>query len=1401
MQIMDDAAGTGEPSALVKSRARWRRFGVLARRLWVLPALTLFTLAVLAALLVRAAPAEAQTVTRNLTLIKTGPLSAQIGTQIVYTLTLRNTGVGTVNNITVTEQTPNGLVFDGFGGACSGATCTFASLGTGASRTIRVTYTIPSTYDLLANPIITNTAFVSTTSSELTLLDNRGVWASLPVAYADLELTKQANSDVIARGENVTYTLTLTNNGPNTAFAVSILDLMTPTLPFVSGSDSPCSFVPLLTGTIALCNNVTAGTSVVLTAVHAVPLDWVTPTVKNTGLAGSLSIDPNYFNNVASTTITITSRADISITKEGPPEVVPGTDAVFTLTVKNLGPSKALTVTVDDAGFNDLDLVTDDTCVEYFPCNLGTMFPNSVTQIVMTFTIPSSFTGTEVVNTASATSPITDPDELNNTSTVTVPVVYVSDLGITKEGPATAVPGTLITYTVVVTNNGPSDAYEVTLTDMNPEGLASADNPCEEGVCNLPDLPVGVSTTLAIVFDIDPFLRGTVTNTASVTSTGTPTPAVATTTAELTPEADLALDKTDGLTEAAFGSELTYTIVITNDGPSGVVDAVISDTMPALFEDVEWTCAAFAPNACTPDEDGGDIDALLTVAPGSTVTFTVNGWLVTSSDETLLSNTAMITAPAMVTDTNVENNISTDQTNLVYVTDLSITKTVTPADSIAPGELFTYSLVVVNAGPSKANSATLTDWMPWSIEGAQWSCEADDDAECSAGSGWGDLVNVPITMEPDSLVEFTITGTLNLFARDSIYNHASIVANPSASDPNKDNNNAWVETPIQSKVFVGIEKTNGQTIAVPGTTLTYVITLTNQGPSIANGTLNDIFPPELSNAVWQWGYDGKAGIMGDVSQITSHDGVEVMMYPGSLLTVSVSTSVNLTASGWLTNTALFSIGLESPGEGNGGCATACGVVPQGQLPSEDGPLPIINTNPVTQATDVDQIVPALVTGKIYNDLDGNGVFNTDDPPLLGVRVWITGNGVSAVEVTVDAGGWFTQVVPPGSFSYSVVPGSVPAGYVLTSNNDSGDGTASSGENFTGFIGYQGRGAVDGVAFNDINGNREQDPGEAGLPGITVTLTGFAGGNVPSSVMRANMLSTTTDANGNYSFENVGAGGYNLNVILPAGFVNTTPLPQNIIVQPNGATTNPVGMQVPGALSVSKLARASGNGGLLGVDRLITYTLLITNNGGGLLNSVLVTDTLESYLQFVNGSATPAPLWTSPLVWQIGSLLPGEHMTIQFVTRVNDGFTGVVLNTAIAGSSQTLAVQSNESIVHPSPTAISIVRFAAQREAEGVTVMWETGFERNTFGFNLLRSATGNRADAIQVNATLIPAGGKGSAYAFVDAFADPNVTYTYWLQEIELDGTVNDYAEMAVVQGATGQAVPAYRVFMPVLMR
>ena len=145
----------------------------------------------------------------------------------------------------------------------------------------------------------------------------------------------------------------------------------------------------------------------------------------------------------------------------------------------------------------------------------------------MTGLIAANATGL-LVNTATVTAPAgaVDGDTANNTATSSVTLTPSADLQVTKSGPATAVAGTNVVYTITVTNAGPSDATGVTLTDPTPPGLTFVSNAgdCTTAFpCTLGTLPPAATRTITATFAIPSGYTtpNPIANTATVSS---PTP-------------------------------------------------------------------------------------------------------------------------------------------------------------------------------------------------------------------------------------------------------------------------------------------------------------------------------------------------------------------------------------------------------------------------------------------------------------------------------------------------------------------------------------------------------------------------------------------------------------------------------------------------------------------------------------------------------------------------------------------------------------------------------------------------------------------------------------------------------------------------------------------------------------
>jgi len=166
-----------------------------------------------------------------------------------------------------------------------------------------------------------------------------------------------------------------------------------------------------------------------------------------------------------------------------------------------------------------------------------------------------------------------------------------ADLVVTKtDDPDPVVAGEVLTYTLVITNSGPSDATGVVVTDTLPSG-ASFDSAVASqgtydsvtGVWMVGELADGSDATLALVLTVDPSMRGMLFNAAEVSATESdPTPGnnVVGQGTAINARTDLVVIKTDGPDPVVSGEILTYNLTLTNNGPSDATGPVISDAQP-----------------------------------------------------------------------------------------------------------------------------------------------------------------------------------------------------------------------------------------------------------------------------------------------------------------------------------------------------------------------------------------------------------------------------------------------------------------------------------------------------------------------------------------------------------------------------------------------------------------------------------------------------------------------------------------------------------------------------------------------------------------------------------------------------------------------------------------------------
>ena len=196
---------------------------------------------------------------------------------------------------------------------------------------------------------------------------------------------------------------------------------------------------------------------------------------------------------------------------------------------------------------------------------------------------------------------------------------------------------------------------------------------------------------------------------------------------------------------------------------------------------------------------------------------------------------------------------------------------------------------------------------------------------------------------------------------------------------------------------------------------------------------------------------------------------------------------------------------------------------------------------------------------------------------------------------------------------------------------------------------------------------------------------------------------------------------------------------------------------------------------------LTYTLGVTNNGPAIATNVTATDALPSQVAYV--SATPSQGTCShagaTVTCPLGTMTSGATATVTIAVTATT--LSQAVNTATVTATQTDPVASNNTATTTtliiSPTRVKLETFTATATGGEITLAWKTGGEARNLGFNIYREENGQR---VQLNPSLIA----GSALVFHDSLPQHGAkTYfwldrssspgnsLYWLEDVDLDGT------------------------------
>ena len=309
---------------------------------------------------------------------------------------------------------------------------------------------------------------------------------------------------------NLTYTMTITNNGPDTATGVALSQTLPAGVTFVSVTSSQGAGSQ--SSNIVNCN---LGTLLVggTATVTVVVIPNTPGTIFSTATVGALEPDVNQANNTATTATLVSSpSADLAITLSANPNpVLLNGILTYTASVVNHGPSIAPNVVVTNT-LPQNAIITGTSASQgastilanVVITSLGTL-PVGSNAIVTIQVIPYVPGG--ISATAHVSSDVGDPILPNNTATVNTTVTTAADLALSLTGPASTIVGSNLTYQVTVQNLGPSAATGLNIKDTLPPGVAYVLATSPQGICStngnvvnclVSNLAVGASATVTI---------------------------------------------------------------------------------------------------------------------------------------------------------------------------------------------------------------------------------------------------------------------------------------------------------------------------------------------------------------------------------------------------------------------------------------------------------------------------------------------------------------------------------------------------------------------------------------------------------------------------------------------------------------------------------------------------------------------------------------------------------------------------------------------------------------------------------------------------------------------------------------------------------------------------------------
>jgi uncharacterized repeat protein (TIGR01451 family)/gliding motility-associated-like protein len=1114
----------------------------------------------------------------------------------------------------------------------------------------------------------------------VTTIDETGGITTQPVTIrflaADLAITKTSSPSFIVAGENLTYTITVTNIGPDQALDVKVTDNIPSELGVVSITPSVGSW----SAPEWSLGNLASGSSETLTIVASLP-SGSTGTLTNTATVSSQTSDPILANNSDTDEASINALSDLTVTiSDVSDPVIAGDTVEYTITVTNEGPSDAHDIILADVFPSELSSIRYSADGGLTWLNWMGNHAHSTLVAGASFSIrikaivhPGTSHGHEVMNPVSVSSLTPDADLSNNTDNEETVIERLADMSVVKTGPVTIVAGTKVVWGLTVINHGPSWADAVSIADAIPAGVTNPQYSLNNGNSwgmwsgkrNLPlfETDPGVNNIL-IRGDLAPGFEGTLANTATVsTTTNDPVSEnnLSFVETEVTAEADLALTK-EILTSPVHKNQLvTYKVSVINLGPSDASDVLISDAItPTQITGAEYSIT----NGSSWASWSGSV-IIAELNHNATVEVLIRGTITNNANNPVL-NTATVSSP--IDDPDPDNNSQTISTPLEIEADLSVVKTAEL--TINAGDTIRYTITVTNNSPNMdATNVVLTDNVNHDVvESPAYSVNGG-----TSWSSWTGTLNLG-TLVHGSVQTVLVKGKVLSNSTGNLVNSALIGSG--VPDPDLSNNESEVTTQITRLAEISVikELLTPASEVVAGNEIRYLITYHNDGPSDAtNFIITDIVPAGLTNvessrcrtAFVPWNGSFNAGTV----------------VAGGTCTILIRAILGSNTGGIITNTASVLSEVPDPDLSNNSASVDASIASEADLSITK----TANKEPVIAGENI------TYTIRISN----NGPSSASNVTVADVLP----SGLTLVSSTATSGSWLTPVWSVGTLANggsaeltltAKVGAGIAQGTVLSN-------TAVVSTSTTDPVAENNSATEVTSVASDVNlvvtKSGSPDPvlaGENITYTIEVTNTGPSNAtnvvvtdNLPSEVSFVSASGNGVNSNGvvTWSLGSLLAANsatFSIVVKSNSNLSNGTLITNSAIAVANGeepvvSIPDEITVITSADLSVVKVAESN----IVFAGENIIYTILVTNNGPSKANNLVVTDELPDEVTFV--SASGGGTFNNGMVtWNRSSLLVSEQVAYTLVVKANTNVPvgTIILNSAITDSDDSDPVPSD-----------------------------------------------------------------------------------------------------------------------------